>query len=421
MADSPFWVIWPGNAALSALVWFLMAMPFLYAARKPVHELLRAVGQLAGGPLRMGSRWLLGGRAGDARAQQARSSSRTGATKPSSRSRASSSAWRCSSSATSRATRPCSAGCWTRSRGSRRTTRSAAKCRRPRPTGSRPSPPWPRSSPTATSWWCGSSRRSTARSRRIHDKTLAEYRRAYEARHKILDGFMPFWRSLDKTLTQADRKMTSLADRAASIDAQMERFEQIVKKTDRAEHCAHGVGADAVLRRHAGARHRRRRRADQLQADRAADVGNGGRGRLPHGLAAHLGSRRAGDHLRRSDHGAVPHGNAEDHAPLSEDPRAARAHARAHDVDRVRAAGDAGRHRGGTGADARHADRGQAGAPAVARRRRRPRRRRTAGSRASRPSARCCSASSCPSRSPSSPSRSSRSSPRRARWAARRW
>jgi cell division protein FtsB len=47
---------------------------------------------------------------------------------------------------------------------------------------------------------------------------------------------MPFWRSLDKTLAQADRKMTSLADRAAAIDAQMEQFEQIVKKSDKAEH-----------------------------------------------------------------------------------------------------------------------------------------------------------------------------------------
>ena len=54
MVDSPFWVIWQGNAALSALLWFVIAMPFLYAARKPVHELLRAVGLLAGGPLRMG-------------------------------------------------------------------------------------------------------------------------------------------------------------------------------------------------------------------------------------------------------------------------------------------------------------------------------------------------------------------------------
>jgi hypothetical protein len=70
----------------------------------------------------------------------------------------------------------------------------------------------------------------------IHETTLAEYRKAYEERHEILDGFMPFWRSLDKTLAQADRKMTSLTDRAAAIDAQMARFEQIVSKTDQAEH-----------------------------------------------------------------------------------------------------------------------------------------------------------------------------------------
>jgi uncharacterized protein with PIN domain len=70
----------------------------------------------------------------------------------------------------------------------------------------------------------------------IHDKALAEYRRAYQSRHRILDGFMPFWRALDKTLSQADRKMTSLADRAAAIDAQMERYEAIVRKTDKAEH-----------------------------------------------------------------------------------------------------------------------------------------------------------------------------------------
>src|SRR5258708_37445267 len=59
MADSPFWMIVPGNAALSALILFVIAMPFLYAARKPVHELVRSVGHLASGPLRLVSRWLL--------------------------------------------------------------------------------------------------------------------------------------------------------------------------------------------------------------------------------------------------------------------------------------------------------------------------------------------------------------------------
>src|SRR4029450_827243 len=33
---------------------------------------------------------------------------------------------------------------------------------------------------------------------KMHEKTLGEYRRSYETRHKILEGFMPFWRSVDK-------------------------------------------------------------------------------------------------------------------------------------------------------------------------------------------------------------------------------
>jgi hypothetical protein len=70
----------------------------------------------------------------------------------------------------------------------------------------------------------------------IHDKALAEYRRAYESRHKILNGFMPFWRSLDKTFGQVDKKLTGLQDTSSKIDAQMEKYEQINKKTDKAEH-----------------------------------------------------------------------------------------------------------------------------------------------------------------------------------------
>src|SRR5258708_11993702 len=65
----------------------------------------------------------------------------------------------------------------------------------------------------------------------IHDKALAEYRRASESRHKILNGFMPFWRSLDKTFGQVDKKLTGLHAPSSKIDAQMEKYEQINKKT----------------------------------------------------------------------------------------------------------------------------------------------------------------------------------------------
>src|SRR5204863_411822 len=56
--QSQIWMIVPGNAALSALILFVIAMPFLYAARRPVHDFVRALGHLAHGPLRLMSRSL---------------------------------------------------------------------------------------------------------------------------------------------------------------------------------------------------------------------------------------------------------------------------------------------------------------------------------------------------------------------------
>jgi hypothetical protein len=235
MADSPFWVIWPGNAALSALVWFLVAMPFLYAARKPVHELLRAVGLLAGGPLRMGSRWLLSaaremrernkqvllahGR-DDAEQQIGREFERVAVLVKRDLEGYPALQRRLLDEIT-------------------RVEEDYKQCGEVPP----PPPDWVEAVAAVAKVKSNGNElvvkvlEEINRSIKvIHEKTLAEYRRAYEGRHRILDGFMPFWRSLDKTLAQADRKMTSLADRAASIDGQMERFEQIVRKSDRAEH-----------------------------------------------------------------------------------------------------------------------------------------------------------------------------------------
>jgi hypothetical protein len=235
MADSPFWVIWPGNASLSALVWFVIAMPFLYAARKPVHELLRAVGHLAGGPLRQGSRWLLSaahemrernkavllahGRE-ESEQQIAREFERVAALVKRDLEGYPALQRRLLDEIT-------------------RVEEDYKKCGEVPP----PPPDWVDAVAAVAKVKSNGNElvvrvlEEINRSvKSIHDKTIAEYRRAYESRHKILDGFMPFWRSLDKTLAQADRKMTSLTERAAAIDSQMERYEQIVKKTDRAEH-----------------------------------------------------------------------------------------------------------------------------------------------------------------------------------------
>ena len=235
MADSPFWVIWPGNAAISALIWFLIAMPFLYAARKPVHELLRAVGLLAGGPLRMGSRWLL------AAAREMRERNKQ-VLLAHGRDEAEQQIAREFERVALLVKRDLEGYPALQRRLLDEITRveeDYKKCGEVPP----PPPEWVEAVAAVAKVKSNGNElvvrvlEEINRSIKvIHDKTLGEYRRAYEERHRILDGFMPFWRSLDKTLAHADRKMTSLADRAAAIDSQMERFEQIVKKSDRAEH-----------------------------------------------------------------------------------------------------------------------------------------------------------------------------------------
>ena len=52
------WLLWPDNVPLSMLVLIVVGMAFLYVARRPMHELLRSLGQMVGGPLRMAARWL---------------------------------------------------------------------------------------------------------------------------------------------------------------------------------------------------------------------------------------------------------------------------------------------------------------------------------------------------------------------------
>src|ERR671936_1440582 len=54
-----FWMVWPDNAVLSMLTLLILAMVFLYAARKPMHDLLRSLGYLLSAPLRVAARWLV--------------------------------------------------------------------------------------------------------------------------------------------------------------------------------------------------------------------------------------------------------------------------------------------------------------------------------------------------------------------------
>jgi hypothetical protein len=228
------WMIWPENPALSILVLALLGMVFLYAARKPMHDLLHAVGGLVGAPLRVGSRWLTSA----ATAMRARNKAVLLA--------------HGKQEVGNRIEREFERVAATVKRDLQgyptlqrklldeitRIEEDYRKCGEVPP----PSPDWVEAVAAVANVKSGSEivqsileevKRSIDK---MHEKTLGEYRRSYETRHKILEGFMPFWRSVDKTLTEVDKKLGELQNGAGAVDAQMEKYEAINAKTDKAEH-----------------------------------------------------------------------------------------------------------------------------------------------------------------------------------------
>jgi hypothetical protein len=235
MTGSEYWMVWPNNAAVSALFLLLVAMAFLYAARKPVHHLIGSVGFLISGPLRIGARWLLAAANDMTQRNKAvllahgrqevaqrieREFERLGAM----------------------VTRDLQGYPALQRKLLDEITRveeDYKKCGEVPP----PPPDWVEAV-TAMANVKSTGNEMVQRVLEeinrsvtsIHDKALADYRRAYETRHKILEGFMPFWRSLDKTMAQVDKKLTGLQSGTTAVDAHMEKFEQINAKTDKAEH-----------------------------------------------------------------------------------------------------------------------------------------------------------------------------------------
>ena len=234
MKDMNSWLVLPDNSALSVLVVLIVAMIVLYAARVPMHGLIRASGHALGGPMRLGARWL----AAVAEAMKLRN-------------------------------RAVLLGQGRRETGQRvereferigilvtrdlqgyptlqrrileeitRVEEDFRKCGEVPP----PPPDWVEAVAAVAEIKTGGGEvvqkilveiRDSIE--RIHDKAIAEYRRAYQTRHGILEGFMPYWRSLDTTMKQVDTKMAHLQESAATVDAQMEKYKKIVAKTSEAE------------------------------------------------------------------------------------------------------------------------------------------------------------------------------------------
>jgi hypothetical protein len=67
-----------------------------------------------------------------------------------------------------------------------------------------------------------------------HKKAMQEYRKQSLERHRLLGRMLPCWRRLAQGLERAQTTIGGLSDRARAIDEQMQRYEDIVAKSDRA-------------------------------------------------------------------------------------------------------------------------------------------------------------------------------------------
>ncbi len=235
MTDMRNWMIWPDNTMLSVLILLLIAMLCLYAARTPMHALIRSVGHALGGSLRLGARWLF------VAAAEMRERNKT-VLMAHGRQEVGQRVEREFERVGVLVTRDLQGYPTLQRKLLEEITRieeDYKKCGEVPP----PPPDWVEAVAAVANIKSGGNeviqkilddiRKSV---NQIHEKALSEYRRSYETRHKILEGFMPFWRSVDKTMTQVDKKMTGLQESAGTVDAQMEKYKQINAKTDKAEH-----------------------------------------------------------------------------------------------------------------------------------------------------------------------------------------
>lgn len=228
------WMLFPDNAALSALVLFLIALPFLYAARIPVHEALMAVARAVGGTFRLAARWL--SRSADALRARNKTVLLAHA-----RDEAGAAIEREFERVMVLVTRDLSGYPALQRKLLDEITRveeDYQRCNEVPP----PPPNWTKAVETIAKIKDGGDGLvekilvDIANSvDDIYGKIIVEYRRSYEERHKILKGFMPFWRSLQQTLTRVDRNITGLSDSAARIDNLMEKYREIQAGSERME------------------------------------------------------------------------------------------------------------------------------------------------------------------------------------------
>src|SRR5215470_196724 len=240
------WMIWPDNPALSALALFLIAIPFLYAARAPIHGVIESLAAAVSKALRLTARSLL--RA----AQELRSRNRL-VLLAQGREEVVQTVEREFQRVTALVERDLSGYPALQRQLLENITRLEEDYKK---AGEVPPPPpeWVQAVETMAKIKSGGDglvermlRDISTSIESVYDKVLAQYRRSCEERHSILKSFIPFGRSLNETLTRVDQNITGLQASAARIDAQMENYEQIRAGSGRIEHLLHSSAVTQFL------------------------------------------------------------------------------------------------------------------------------------------------------------------------------
>lgn len=234
MIDRHLWLFWPDNVALSVLALGILAMLFLYAARKPMHGVIHSVCNLVTQSTRFISRWLF------LSAENLRLRNQAVLLAHSQESAASmiDREFERVGNIIRRDMQEFPALQRKLLEEVTRIEEDYRKCGEVPP----PPPEWVGAIESVSQLKSGGDMPRKLLEdinksvQKIHDKTIAEYRRTYEERHKILKGMQPLWRSVDKLMGEMDKKMLTLHGNAKQIDDDMTKFAGMRAKDNKTEH-----------------------------------------------------------------------------------------------------------------------------------------------------------------------------------------
>jgi hypothetical protein len=234
MIDRNSWLFWPDNVALSVLALGILAMLFLYAARKPMHGVIHSICNLVTQSTRFISRWLF------LSADNLRLRNQSVLLANSQESAAT-----MIDREFERVTHIIRKDMQEFPALQRKLMEEVTRIEDDyRKCGEVPPPPpeWVSALESVSQIKSGGDiprkllEDINKSIQKIHDKTVAEFRRSYEERHKILKGMQPSWRSVEKLIGEMDKKMVTLNTNAKQIDGHMAKFEGIRAKDSKTEH-----------------------------------------------------------------------------------------------------------------------------------------------------------------------------------------